>query len=214
MTHADPPPRPNFTTEERERLNEGKPLLREERYDDAKGQRAGQGVGYIHINAAPKKIWDVILDFNRYAEFYPNLKESKLTAHEENHYDVYFVLSVIGLLKLRYNINHEYLPDQDRMTWKMDQTKKNDFKETVGFWQVWPDGDGSLVCYSVVIETGRGVPKWAENFADSLGLTTWGLKKVVVSMKRRVEEGENFKGDGDKPEGADKAAPPTIPQDF
>lgn len=199
---------PSFTAEERAKLDAGDPVMREERFHDAKGQRAGKAVAYIRVNAPPTKIWDVILDFDRYAEFYPNLSESALMSHTGNEYHVKFLLNVLGLLKLRYHVIHTYTPERGLMTWKMDQTKKNDFQETTGFWKIWPhEGGRSLVCYSVYIEAGRGVPKFAEDFADKLGLTTWGLKKVVVSLKKRVEIGAAFKGDGDHPDGANIAEP-------
>ncbi len=199
---------PTFTVDERAKLDAGDPVMREERFNDAKGQRAGKAIAYIRVNAAPTKIWDVILDFDRYAEFYPNLSESALTSHAGTEYQARFLLNVLGLLRLRYHVIHTYMPERNAMTWKMDQTKKNDFKETTGFWKIWPeDGGRSLVCYSVYIEAGRGVPKFAEDFADKLGLTTWGLKKVVVSLKKRVEIGSAFKGDGDHPEGANIAEP-------
>ncbi len=209
-THADetiPSSPPAFTADERAKLDAGDPVMREERFNDAKGQRAGRAVAYIRVNAEPTKIWDVILDFDRYAEFYPNLSESVQTGHTGDEYHVKFLLNVLGLLKLRYHVIHTRMPEENAMTWKMDQAKKNDFKETTGFWKVWPEGGSSLVCYSVYIEAGRGVPKFAEDFADKLGLTTWGLKKVVVSLKKRVEIGAAFKGDGDHPEGANIAEP-------
>ncbi len=199
---------PSFTADESAKLDAGDPVMREERFNDAKGQRAGKAIAYIRVNAEPTKIWDVILDFDRYAEFYPNLSESALTSHSGNEYQARFLLNVLGLLKLRYHVIHTYMPERNAMTWKMDQTKKNDFQETTGFWKVWPESGGrSLVCYSVYIEAGRGVPKFAEDFADKLGLTTWGLKKVVVSLKKRVEIGASFTGDGDHPEGANIAEP-------
>lgn len=215
---AAAPERPSFSAEEKATLESGEPILREEQYDDAEGNRAGRGVGYILIKGDAAMFWAVALDFNRYAEFYPNLHAAQLTRRDGNHYFVAFTLDIIGMIKVRYHIDHTHLLDQDRMTWVMDKTQKNDFEETTGFWQVWSwDDRNILVCYSVYIKTGRFIPGFAQSFVEKIGLTRWGLKKVVVSMKKRVELGEGYKGEGDRPESAEpppaSAAPPTPKAD-
>lgn len=199
LVFSAPPAEPSFTDEELGMLNKGEPVFREERFKDKKGHESGQGVGYILINAPPEDIWKVILDYDSYAGFYPNVHTAKLTKKEGDHYYVHFVLDVVGVLKIKYNVDHTYIPADNRLTWKMDQSKKNDFKETTGFWQIWPrPGGKSLVCYSVYVETGRWVPEFLQKAVDKIGLTTWGLKKVVTCMKKRVEQGSAYKGEADR----------------
>ena len=200
FARADEPlPYPNLTPEQEAKLSKGEPVLREEQFTDDKGHRVGRGVVYIVIDAPPEKIWDVILDYDHYAEFYPNVHKAEITKKEGNHIYVYFVLNALGVLKIKYNIDHTFHKDENRLTWKMDQSKKNDFKESIGFWQIWPRKDGkSLVCYSVYVETGRWIPGFLQKAVDSLGITSWALGKVATCMKNRVEQGEAYKGEEDR----------------
>ncbi len=196
---ADPPPYPKFTPEQEAKLERGEPVMREEQFTDEKGHRVGRGVAYIVIDAPPERIWDVILDYDHYAEFYPNVHSAKITKKEGNHIYVHFVLNVLGVLKVKYNVDHTFHKEANRLTWKMDQTKKNDFKETIGFWQIWQRPDGkSLVCYSVYVETGRWIPGFVQKAVDSLGITSWALEKVVTCMKKRVEQGRSYKKEKDR----------------
>ena len=196
---AAPPPYPTFSAEEEANLQKGQPVFREEQFTDAKGHRAGRGVAYLLINAKPEKIWKSILDYDHYKEFYPNVHTAKLTKKENDHLYVFFILDVVGIMKIKYNVDHTFHAQDNRLTWKMDQTKKNDFKETTGFWQIWPRPDGtSLVCYSVYVETGRWVPGFLQKAVDKIGLTTWGLKKVVTCMKKRAEMGKAYQGEPDR----------------
>jgi len=197
--HSSAGPPPDFSAEERVRMEKGEPVLREEQFTDAEGNRVGRGVSYGIINAGPEKIWNVILDFDNYTEFYPNVHTAKLTKKKNNHFFVYFVLNVLSVVKVRYNVDHTLHPAENRLTWRMDRTKKNDFRETTGFWQIWPlPGEKSLVCYSVYVETGRGIPKFVQKLVDKIGLTSWGLKKVVACLKKRVELGSGYKGEPDR----------------
>lgn len=192
-------PYPKFAPEQETALERGEPVLREEQFTDSEGNRVGRGVVYIIIDAEPAKIWDVILDYDRYAEFYPNVHTAKITKREGNDIYVYFELNVLGVLKVKYNVKHTFYPEQNRLTWEMDKTKENDFKETTGFWQIWERADGkSLVCYSVYVETGRWIPGFVQKAADSLGITTWALEKVATCMKKRVEQGEAYRKEEDR----------------
>ena len=194
-----PPPYPQFSPEEIAKLERGETVLREEQFNDTSGHRVGRGVAYIVINASPEKIWDVILDYDHYAEFYPNVNMAKITKREQDHIYVYFVLNALGMIKIEYNVDHTFHKEENRLTWKMDQTKDNDFKETIGFWQIWPRADGkSLVCYSVYVETGRWIPGFLQKAVDSLGITGWALEKVATCMKKRVEQGPNYKKEEDR----------------
>jgi len=199
LAYAAAPPAPTLTAAEETTLAGGKPVFREEQFDDGAGHRSGRAVAYIIIQAPPEKIWAQILDYDHYAEFYPNVHSVKLTKKEGNHYYVYFVLDIVGIMDLNYNVDHTYIPEDNRLTWKMDQSKTNDFKETTGFWQIWPRANGqSLVCYSVYIETGKWVPGVVQKAVDKIGLTTWSLQKVVNCMKKRVELGAQYKGEPDR----------------
>ena len=192
-------PEPSFSEQELALLAKGEPVFREEQFKDSKGHRAGRGVAYIHIKAQPQAIWKHILDYDHYAEFYPNIHTAKITKKQDNHYYVFFTLDALGLLKIKYNVDHTFSPQENLLTWKMDQSQKNDFKETTGFWRIWPRPDHtSLVCYSVYVQTGRWVPAFLQKAVDKVGLTTWGLKKVVTCMKKRVEMGSSYKGEPDR----------------
>jgi len=186
---AQPPmAMPEFTAEEWEELREGKPLTRNETFNNSEGKRAGRGVSYILIHAAPPKIWEQILDYDRYAEFYPHVKECKLYRKEGDQYFSRFTLSVFGFIDITYHVRHVHRPEKDNMTWELDRSRENEFKDTTGFWKIWPVEGGSLLAYSVYVDSGRSIPGFIEEMA-----TGYGLRKVTSAMKRRVESGGTYK---------------------
>ena len=176
---------PDFSTEENAKLNSGEPVHRSEVFDLPDGARAGRGVVYIRVNAKPDAIFERILDFDKYVEFYPHVGASKLYKQQDDLYFAQFTLKLAGVVKITYHCRHELNRSNNTLHWTLDDTKKNDFKQTIGFWKIWELQNGqSLLAYSIYVDSGRKIPKMIEQMA-----TGYGLKKVAKCMKVRVETG-------------------------
>ena len=85
-------PYTSFSLKEKTSLNKGEPVHRIEQFKDSEGHQAGRGVAYIIVRDVAEKIWKVILDYDHYQGFYPQVDSAKLTKKEKNHYYVHFVL--------------------------------------------------------------------------------------------------------------------------
>jgi ribosome-associated toxin RatA of RatAB toxin-antitoxin module len=180
---TDLPPMPEFTDAEWKTLNKGKHVKRQEKYE-LEGRTAGKGVAYMIVDRPPERVWDVILDFGSYPKFYPNVSKCENYRVEDNEIFTEFILKVGLIIKVHYHIHHTFFPTASRMTWKVDQSRKNDFKESIGEWTVWPMEEGkSLIGYSVILEIMGFVPKLVEDMAAQTG-----LNKVMEALKKRVHK--------------------------
>ena len=184
------PERPEFSISEQATLDRGNFVKRHEKLFDEDGNKGGKGIAYMIVSRPVQKVWDQVLDFDRYHQFFPSVKKCKIYRQEDN--DIYseFILSIGFVIRIHYFIKHTFFPDQSRMIWEVDATKKNDFKQSIGMWTAWPlDGDKSLVGYTVQIDSGRPVPKIIEDLAAASG-----LNKVMEALKKRVESDGRWKG--------------------
>ena len=178
----DLPPLPEFTEREWNNLKKGEFFKRHESFTDDSGHKGGRGVAYVVVDRSPQKVWDQILDFDRYPEFFPSVSKCRITRQQENEIFVSFVIKLGMIIKIKYHIHHTFFPSQSRMTWVVDESKKNDFKQSTGMWTAWPlDGGKALIGYTVSLESGRSVPKIVEDIAAQSGLT-----KVMASIQKRV----------------------------
>ena len=179
---AELPKLPDFSEDEWDLLNKGKFIKRQERFTGEGGFTGGKGVAYMIVSRPPQAVWDQILDFDRYPEFFPNVAKCKIYKQEEGEIWAEFLLKIGMIVKIHYHIHHSFNPRQSRMTWKMDETRKNDFKQSIGMWTAWPlENDRSLVGYTVSLDVGRSVPKVIEDIAAQSG-----LNKVMEALKKRI----------------------------
>jgi len=181
---TDLPKMPEFTRNQWKELNKGKFVKGHEEYVDDAGHKAGKGIAYMVINFPPQSVWDQILDFNHYKEFFPSISMCRIYKQEDNEIFAEFNLKIGFVINIHYNIHHTFSPTQSRLTWIADQSRKNDFSESKGMWTVWPFENGaSLVGYTVSIESGRPVPKIIEDLAAQSG-----LNKVMAALKKRIKK--------------------------
>jgi hypothetical protein len=75
-------------------------------------------------------------------------------------------------------------PEQGSVTWVLDHSAQNDIADTTGSWAVVPlkDGTETLVRYRTWVDSGRSVPRLAEEF-----LTRRSLPKIVEGLRAEVQ---------------------------
>ena len=182
------PPMPDLTSQQWKQLEKGDMVKRHEKYTDSDGHSAGRGVAYIIANKPHTSVWEQLMKFDRYHEFYPMVKKCEVYKEQGNEIWVQFNIKV-PLMKIRYHIWHEFFPEESRLIWEMDQSKENAYKNTTGHWIVWPMENGkSLLGYTAELESGKPIPKFIEDM-----IADQGLAKVMESIKKRVESGGKYK---------------------
>lgn len=175
---------------ELDRVKKGEIILRSSTADDT-SSGAGYAVGIV--NGTPEKIWQTILDYDKYAQFMPRVTYCKKSLRQGNRIDADFVLDM-GLADVKYSIIHTLHPEKNRLTWVLDKKKDADYvTKTDGYWQLEEIAPGvTLIEYNV--EVNIDVPLIGGLIGGLVKkLTNDDLPNVVGTMKKRIESGNAWK---------------------
>ncbi|HYO57171.1 SRPBCC family protein [Archangium sp.] len=133
----------------------------------------------IVVNAPPEKVFDTIINYDRYPEWLTEVKKIHTSDRKGNevkvHYEVDFKLKTI-----RYTILvREERPK--RMSWSFVEGEV--MKDNKGSWVLEPEGEGrTKVTYNVEVTVGPLVPKSLLST-----LVEQSLPRMLESFKRRAE---------------------------
>ncbi|HSP79970.1 MAG TPA: SRPBCC family protein [Myxococcaceae bacterium] len=132
----------------------------------------------IIINAPPEKVFDIITNYDRYAEFLPEVKKVSTSERKGNEVKVHYEVNVVKTI--RYTIlAREERPL--RMSWSFVSGEV--MKDNKGSWVLEPEGEGrTKATYTVEMALGPLVPKAIIN-----GLVEQSLPKMLEAFKRRAE---------------------------
>ena len=186
---AAKPTYPTLTDSEKEKLADGKLVMRK----NLDGDDAGSIVGVQRIQASEADVWRLLLAFERIPESNDSIvlaedytAEMSRTAPSGARYiDVHYELSVGGQ-HVQYNLHHTYYPSQRYLVWTLDDQKDNDIESTVGSFSTWPvEGSSDQVdfLYITRVRTGRSVPGWVESL-----LTKTSLKGYFKFVRKEAEK--------------------------
>jgi coenzyme Q-binding protein COQ10 len=132
----------------------------------------------IVINATPEKCFDVIVDYERYSEFLPEVKKTRAVNRRGNECDVQYEAEVVKLIKYSVHLKEER---PTRVSWTYID---GDFmRDNKGGWVLEAQADGSTkATYTVEIALGPLVPKSIVN-----ALVDTSLPKLLENFKKRIE---------------------------
>ncbi len=187
--HAAKPTYPTLSDDEKEKLADGKLVLRK----SIDGGESGTIVGIQRIDASTDDVWRILLAFERIPESNDSIvvaedytAEMSRTAPAGTRFiDVHYELSVVGQ-SIEYNVHHTHRPSEGYLEWTLDDQKDNDIDATVGSFSVWPvEGQAGQVdfLYITRIDTGRSVPGWVETL-----LSKTSLKGYIKFVKKEAEQ--------------------------
>ncbi|HLM44716.1 MAG TPA: SRPBCC family protein [Myxococcaceae bacterium] len=133
----------------------------------------------IVVNAPPEKVFDTIINYDRYPEWLTEVKKIRTSDRKGNevkvHYEVDFKIKT-----LHYTILAKEERPQ-RMSWTFVEGEV--MKDNKGSWLLEPEGEGKTkITYSVEVTVGPLVPKSVLNT-----LVDQSLPKMLEAVKRRVE---------------------------
>ena len=134
----------------------------------------------VVVDVPPDRFWDVLVDWERYPEFLPELKEIHVHVAEHHRYEVSYVVSLIK--QIRYRLRFRAEPAR-ALTWEMAES--NLLTKNSGAWRLVPEGpDGARTraSYEVDIEVGAYVPR-----AILTKLVTVSLPRMLAQFKQRAE---------------------------
>jgi coenzyme Q-binding protein COQ10 len=140
----------------------------------------------VLVAAAPERLFDVIADYDRYAEFVPGLKSCRVVARRADAIDVEYELD-LGVKRIRYVLRHvEERPR--KMTWSL--VSGDWMKHSSGGWELSPEGQGTRARYTVDTQIAKPalVPQaLVDRVADEL--TRVQLPRTLDAFKARAEGG-------------------------
>ena len=132
----------------------------------------------ITINAPIEKVFDVITDYDRYAEFLSEVKKVSTSQRQGNTVQVHYEVDVVKTIRYTIKVTEER---PKRMSWTFVNGEV--MKDNKGSWTLEPEGEGKTrATYNVEMALGMLVPKAIVN-----GLVDNQLPKMLEAFKRRAE---------------------------
>ncbi len=138
----------------------------------------------VLIEAPIEKFYDIVVDYPRYPEFVPGLKNCRVhDVNGEKHVEYELDL---GLRTIKYVLRHEEERPR-RVSWSL--VSGDVLKVSNGSWELLPEGDRTRARYSVDIQIARPplVPQaLLDRMSDQLSKVQ--LPRNLEAFKARAEE--------------------------
>jgi ribosome-associated toxin RatA of RatAB toxin-antitoxin module len=171
-----------LTRENIAKLEKGEVVMVKSGTKDAQGHSQGQGRAAILVNRPFAAVWEQMIRSEEHHEFLPHLISSVKYSEQGNEVGLEKKVRVT-LMTITYHALHTRDRGKGVISWRLDQTKKNDIKDTRGNWTFRAHGENAcIVVYTTAVESGMLVPKAIENF-----FLNQDLPGVVKAVKKRME---------------------------
>lgn len=166
-------PADSLTAAQRARLAAGEVVVLPPREDDPEVAAA------VRIAAAPPAVWRVMVDCEAAPEYVPGMRACRVLEERGDVSLIEHRVKVTSLLpELTYVFRVDHRP-YERISFRR---VAGSLREMTGDWRLRPDGQGTLVTYSVVLDPGVPVPDWVIRRA-----LTRDLPELLEALKQRVE---------------------------
>lgn len=145
------------------------------------------------FNVSIEQLWDVISDYEGYADFVEGLESIEVTKREGNEVWADYVVSMFGK-KVHYTLKHTETPKK-KLVWEM--TEGEMFKFNNGGWDLKEKGDKVEATYTVDVGfplfvpkaivntlTGTQLPSMMKAFEDRAKATASKPKKAAKGKKK------------------------------
>jgi len=132
----------------------------------------------VVIDAPAERVFDVIVDYDRYAEFLPEVKEARSAGRKGNEVDVHYGIDL--LKRIHYTLH--MIEDRPRsVRWSFVRGEL--MRDNKGSWTLEPTPDGKThATYSIEVGVGPLVPRSIVN-----ALVDQSLPKMLEAFKKRAE---------------------------
>lgn len=140
----------------------------------------------ILVNASPAECFDVVIDFERYPQWAPDIKEARVLRRDENGYGglVAFRAAAMGR-STTYTLKYFYGSNPLRVAWRL--TEGDQVRHIDGEYELAPSADEgakTLITYSLSAELAVPMPGFVKRRAASRIMGT-----ALDRLRRRVESG-------------------------
>jgi len=133
----------------------------------------------IEINASPDEVYRVIIDFDSYTDFLPEVERIAIDTLSETEWRVDYQVRVIK--KIEYTLALKGTPGKE-LSWEL-VAGGGPMKSNRGAWTLEEiDGGGTKATYALEVTFGRLVPKSLQNT-----LAAASLPSMLGRFKKRIE---------------------------
>lgn len=133
----------------------------------------------VVVHTPPEKLYAVIIDYERYPEFVPNMVRARLVRRDGHRAEVDFEVKLLGKA-IPYTLLFEETPVEG-IKWRL--VRSSFIKENTGGWHLRADGENRThATYKLEVKVAFLIPKFM-----STGLAASELPKVLEAFKKRAE---------------------------
>lgn len=142
--------------------------------------QGGTAVSMVH--ASPDEVWEVLVDYPRHSGLYPRVTSAEVLESDHEHALVRYV---VGVGPFTFGFHVDNYPDaaHRRLQWQLASGRSNQlFRQSWGYWQIEPHGDGTLLTYAMAAQT--VLPAFLTRGAEREGLVD-----TIKAVRDRAERG-------------------------
>ena len=132
----------------------------------------------VVIAAPPERVFEIIVDYDRYAEFLSEVKEARSSDRRGNEVDVHYGIDLVK--RIHYTLHMiEERPRSVRWTFVRGEV----MRDNSGSWTLEPTPEGmTRATYTIEVGVGPLVPRAIVN-----ALVDQSLPKMLEAFKKRAE---------------------------
>ncbi len=145
------------------------------------GGESGQGGTAMAVtHASPAAMWRVLVNYPRHRGLYPRVVEARILETDAEHALVRYVVEV-GPFSFGFHVTNHADLARWRLDWRLDRARANDlFRDTWGYWQIEPHGEGAIVTYAMGART--VLPAFLTRGSEREGLV-----ETIRAVRERAE---------------------------
>ncbi len=138
----------------------------------------------VVIDTPVERFYQLIVDYERYPEFVPNLKSCRAMPGGPGHQDVVYELD-LGIRRIKYTLRHVEEPPR-RLSWSL--VSGDMLKVSNGSWELHDEGGRTRARYTVEVQVAKP-PLIPQAIVDRVSdeLTKVQLPRTLDAFKRRAE---------------------------
>jgi ribosome-associated toxin RatA of RatAB toxin-antitoxin module len=143
---------PGLSADEQRRLAAGEVIVLDI-LPPAASKSAGGGTAVGLVQAAPARVWSVLVDYRGHPRYYPWVVSAELVEADAEHALVRYEVGV-GPFSFGFHMMKYPDPVRRRIEWHLDANHANNFfRENTGYWQVDAAEGRTLVTYAIAVRT-------------------------------------------------------------
>jgi ribosome-associated toxin RatA of RatAB toxin-antitoxin module len=136
---------------------------------------------HLVAQAAPREVYDVVVDFPAYPRLFPELKGARVVSTTPPVVRVEYRAQMV--LPVRYVLDHTCLPDVPSVDWRFVEGEV--VTDSTGSWRFTAEGDGTRLEYRAALDVRAPLPGIIlRKITD--GLVSASLPRMFTSIEAEV----------------------------